>query len=330
MRFLLILIIIGLAIGGWWYYHSKRQQASIDHGELALNPPAPDAPGGSADGGVPSLQPAELPADVKRALEQADAAWAQAGADAVTGDKATSLSAMYSRVLQALYNLPGMREREARLVSERLAPLGTALFFSKTRYPADPTGTLAVHMVASGENPDAIAKKYGMSRELINRMRGRDVNDSNINVGDALKVAKLKERGFIVHVDKSDYYLDCYIAGLFARRYPCSHGAKGSPTPTGRAHLANRVWHPDWTHPDTHQVLHYGDPANILGPVWLPLNSDEIGQSGIGIHGYTGDDAKVGAMVSHGCVRLKNEEAEELYQTLSNPDRAPTFVEIVE
>ncbi|MBA2479583.1 MAG: L,D-transpeptidase family protein [Planctomycetes bacterium] len=341
MRFMLILVIVGCAIGGWWYFSKRNPAAASDGGELVLNPDTPDASGtaasataggatGQATGGLPALGASELPSETKRALEQADALWAQAGAEAVTGDQATTLTAMYGRILQSLYNQPGMREHESRLIAERLAPLGTALFFSKSRYPTDATGTFAIHVVAAGENPDAIAKKYGMSRELLNRLRGRGVNDSNLSAGDALKVVKVKEKGFALRVDKGDYVLDCYVAGLFARRYACSIGAKSSPTPIGRARLANRVWHPDWTHPDTKQVLHYGDPGNILGPIWLPLSADDIGQSGIGIHGYTGDDAKSGAMVSHGCVRLKNEEAEELYQTLSHPDRAQTVIEIAE
>ena len=38
----------------------------------------------------------------------------------------------------------------------------------------------------------------------------------------------------------------------------------------------------------------------------------------------TAADAQIGGMASHGCVRMKNDEAEELFRTLSHPDRCPT------
>ncbi|MBA3709623.1 MAG: L,D-transpeptidase family protein [Planctomycetes bacterium] len=337
MRFLLILVIIGGVVGGWWYYHKKHQLAATDGGDLVLAPNTGDGSGGSSTtglstaGGMPTLTAAELPADAKRALDQADALWSQSGPDPVTSDKATTLAALYSQVLPALYNQPGMHEREIRLVNERLAPLGTALFFTKTRILNDPTGTFAVYTAVAGENPDGIAKKFGMSRELLNRLRGRDINDSKLNPGDTLKVVNLKDKGgFSLHIDKGDYILDCYVAGIFAKRYACSVGAKESPTPVGHSHLTDRSWHPDWTHPVTHQVIHYDEPGHILGPMWLPLNADELGQAGIGIHGYTGENPKMGIMASNGCIRLQNQDAEELYQTLSHPARAPTAVEIAE
>jgi lipoprotein-anchoring transpeptidase ErfK/SrfK len=62
----------------------------------------------------------------------------------------------------------------------------------------------------------------------------------------------------------------------------------------------------------------------------MSFSPDGIGQSGLGIHGYTGADAKMQAMVSNGCVRLDTPQAKELYQTLAHPDRCPTAVEIVE
>jgi lipoprotein-anchoring transpeptidase ErfK/SrfK len=64
--------------------------------------------------------------------------------------------------------------------------------------------------------------------------------------------------------------------------------------------------------------------------VWLPLDSAGLGKNGLGIHGYSGPDAKWGAMVSNGCIRLPNDKAEELFFTISHPDRSPTTVEIVD
>jgi lipoprotein-anchoring transpeptidase ErfK/SrfK len=265
-------------------------------------------------------------------MDQAEAMWAAAGGDPANSAQAPAMDALYSTALRALYNQPGQREREEKLITERLSQLGHTLFFSTARFNEDSSGTFATHLAASGESPNLIARKYGMSQMFLNRLRGRaDANDGKLNVGDALKVVKVKEKGgFFIHVDKGDYILDCYVAGLFAKRYQCSVGKKDSPTPVGHTHLIGREWHPDWTDPTTHQVLRYGDPGNILGPIWMKFDPAELGQDGIGIHGYTGADSQMGANVSHGCVRLGNQDAEELYNTLSQPELTPTAVEIAE
>jgi lipoprotein-anchoring transpeptidase ErfK/SrfK len=236
---------------------------------------------------------------------------------------------LYSDVLRAMYDLPGNHDAEDKLVNERLVPLGKALFFSKAKYPNDPSGLLDVHLVSSGENPDGIARSYGMSREMLNRLRGKDVNDASLRSGEALKVVKVKEAGgYHIDIDLSDYTLDLFIGGAFAKRYTIAHGAKESPTPVGTTALTDRVWHPQWTHPQTKKVMPYGDPENILGPIWLPFDGKQLGQSGIGIHGYTGADGRMQAQVSNGCIRMQNEDAEELFQLISHPQRAPTSVTI--
>ncbi len=170
-----------------------------------------------------------------------------------------------------------------------------------------------------------------MSQQFLNRLRGRnDPNDEHLQVGEVLKVVAVKDKGFLLHIDKGHFCMDCFVGGLFAKRYPISHGSKETPTPVGKAHVTVREWHPDWTHPTTHQVIHYGEPGHILGPMWLALDAQELGQEGIGIHGYTGENAGPGKLASSGCIRLLNDDAIELYNTLSQPGLTPTAVEIVE
>jgi lipoprotein-anchoring transpeptidase ErfK/SrfK len=341
MRAFLFLVVVALAVGGWWFWHKHKQQAhaQADQGEpvLGAGGGATVAPqGGAAQLAPPpgtGSAPADLTPEAKQALDQADALWAKAGADATTGPAAVEIAAAYTQALRAIYTVPGAHEREEALVHDRLAPLGQSLFYSKTRIGDDATGTIAVHVAAPGENPTLIARKYGMSMQFLNRLRGREAGDGNLSVGEALKVVKLRDKGgFAIRVNKSGFYLDCFVAGVFAKRYPVSVGKKESPTPVGRTHLVGREWHPDWTDTSAnpHHVYHYGDPGNILGPIWLPFNAQELGQAGIGIHGYTGADSQIGTGASHGCVRLKNDDAEELYNTLSQPDLSPTAVEIVE
>jgi lipoprotein-anchoring transpeptidase ErfK/SrfK len=325
MKIVALLLLTGLGAGGWYFWNHQRAVAAAEVQEASLL--AEIAPAKAPP--APPLPPAAL-----QALAAADAAWAKAGPSPATSAAAPDLARMYSVALRALYNQPGTAAREEQLIAERLTPLGNALFFSKTPFSADPQ--FPTHVIAPGESPEAVARKNGISRELVNRFRGKDVNDSKTRVGDTFKVVRLVgqtdpvKRGFQIHIDKSQYTLDLFIAGMFARRYACSHGAAQSPTPTGTTFVTNRVWHPDWTHPVSHKVIRYGEPDHLLGPIWLPFDSKTLGKSGIGIHGYTGTDAKMGVMASNGCIRLENHAAEELYHTVCHPDRSPIAVEIVE
>ena len=347
MRPVLVVIVILLGCGGAWFWHSLRTAAQAVsaadalRGDLGATATASGSgtaaatTGGDAAGGLTGAPPAETPAAeapaaVKGLLSQADAAWDKDHGD-VTAPDAPQIALLYSQVLQGLYNQPGQHARESQLVETRLTPLGQSLFFTRTRYNDDPTGTFSSHVTAPGESPDAIARHYGMSQQFLNRLRGHTANDGNLNIGDALKVVNVRDKGgFLLHISKSDFILDCYVGGIFAKRYAISQGSKATPTPVGKAHVVVREWHPDWTSPTTHQVLHYGDPGHILGPMWLALNAQELGQEGIGIHGYTGENTATGQYASNGCVRLPNDDAIQVYETLSAPDRAPTLVEIVE
>ncbi len=341
MRTVFILALLTAAAWAGWHYWYKAAPAPTT---LAAAGAATPTAGGGASATAPSSAPAlanapapvnpattDPPAAVKPLLEAAEGAWSAAGADPQFSPGATTLLKQFSDVLKGLYNQPSARALEEHVVQDRLKPLADALFFSRSKVVADPIGLFAVHAVMPGENPDAIARKYGMSRELLNRLRSRDVNDSSLKAGEQLKVVKIKEAGgFFLHIDKSDYLMDVYAGPLFVRRYIITHGAKESPTPVGKTKLTDRVWHPQWTHPDTNQVLTFGDPNNILGEAWLPFDADLLGRSGIGIHGYTGSDGVMQAQQSHGCIRMENPSIVELYQTLSPPDRAPTAAEIVE
>lgn len=313
MRALIALVLVAAAVGGGWYWYTHRLPAGED------NPFEPTTPLAS------KVDP--LPAAAKTLLDEAEALWSQAGGDAATGASAPRIARLYSQVLRAYYDLAGQHDAEAALIRDRLAPLGQALFFSKAKWVSDDTGLMAVHSVSPGENPDAIARSYGMSRECLNRLRGKDANSADLRSGESIKVVKVKEAGgYHIDIDLSDYTLDLFIGGVFAKRYVITHGAKESPTPTGTTQLVDRVWHPQWTHPQTKKVIAYGDPENILGPIWLPFDAKLLGASGIGIHGYTGADAQMQVQASNGCIRMQNEDAEELFQLISHPQRAPTSI----
>ena len=67
----------------------------------------------------------------------------------------------------------------------------------------------------------------------------------------------------------------------------------------------------------------FGDPENPLGTRWIPWLRD--GQkTSIGFHG-TNEEVGVGGRVSQGCVRLRNVDAELLFDIL--PEGASVTVQ---
>lgn len=354
--FVLILVIAGVAIGGWWLGRRPAADATgaqtsvdgglpgpgsavgsavgSDYGMPALPPPGADtnrsgaipAPGNS-QGGTP------VPAAAQADYAKAEALWADMSAktpDDPTRDvRAVEAARLYSGVLRSTYGDASATAFADQLIVDRLAPLGAALFFSRNRY-VDPL--FATHTVVSGDVPDRISKSYGMSFQHLNLLRGRDPNDSNLRVGEVLKVIKLKEAGgSVLHVSKSNFRLDAFIGGVFVRRYDISTGAEATPTPVGKTEVTNLVFNPPWTSPLDGKVYPPGDPGNILGGVWIALAPDGIqGKNGIGLHGYTGEDQTLRKEASNGCMRLGNEQIKELAYVIAGPQRSPTIVEIVE
>ena len=319
--------------------------------EEATNPETPgtegDFSGTNGNGDTANPKPAVnlddpgVPETFAAAYKDLEAKWAkyeQEKTDATLHDLAPSLAAEYSQLLLATYNEPALKAVQLKLVNDRLSPLSQRIFFGSKSYKKDTSGLFAHYTIKSGDLFPAIGRKYGMSSQFINIMRGKDANNEIYGVGDELKLlADAKKQGYFLHIDKSDFYMDAYVCGVFLRRYPIGHGAIESETPTGETFIESRVLHPQWTNPKTKKVYAYGEAGHILGPVWMAFNK-EIGKSGLGIHGYTGDGQATGVRGSNGCIRMKNDQAVELYNILvpasyyqsGFKSRAPMRVRIVD
>ncbi len=117
--------------------------------------------------------------------------------------------------------------------------------------------------------------------------------------------------------------------GKEVRRYPVAVGMPGWETPVGTFTVIEKTANPKWQHPASGDVLPPG-PANPLGSRWIGFYRDCRGRSGFngqehlvvkgcvtaGFHGTPNRDS-VGRAVSHGCVRLFDEHAQELFDLVS-------------
>lgn len=113
---------------------------------------------------------------------------------------------------------------------------------------------------------------------------------------------------------------ECRLAvvegGAVVKVFRTAVGAPKSPSPVGTYRIINRISNPTYFAPG--KVIQPG-PANPLGTRWLGLSAD-----GYGIHG-TNQPQSIGRAASHGCIRLRNNDVEELFRLVRFGDQ----VEIV-
>jgi len=94
--------------------------------------------------------------------------------------------------------------------------------------------------------------------------------------------------------------------------YQVAVGAAVSPSPNGEFRIAQRLENPTYYKPGV--VIGPGKD-NPLGPRWIGLDV-----KGFGIHGTNRPDS-IGKNASHGCVRLRNHDIEDLYARVRVGDR---------
>jgi lipoprotein-anchoring transpeptidase ErfK/SrfK len=86
--------------------------------------------------------------------------------------------------------------------------------------------------------------------------------------------------------------------------YDVAVGKSSTPSPQGEFRIANRVPNPTWYGPG--KVVGPGKD-NPLGTRWMGL-----GFKGYGIHG-TNVPSSIGKAASHGCIRMRQRDVEELF-----------------
>ncbi len=93
--------------------------------------------------------------------------------------------------------------------------------------------------------------------------------------------------------------------GKVVKMYSVAVGKSSTPSPSGTFHIASHVVNPTYSHAG--KVVRPG-PGNPVGTRWM-----SIGFKGYGIHG-TNHPESIGHAASHGCIRLRNHDVEELFE----------------
>jgi hypothetical protein len=99
--------------------------------------------------------------------------------------------------------------------------------------------------------------------------------------------------------------------GRVLKVYSVAVGTLSSPTPSGQVKIINKLAAP--TYYNRGHVIPPGK-SNPLGSRWLGLS-----KRGYGIHGTTAPNS-IGKAASHGCIRMRKQEVEELFELVRVDD----------
>jgi LysM repeat protein len=182
-------------------------------------------------------------------------------------------------------------------IQERIAKTAKAVYFDPQLHFLEP------YVVGPNDQFAKIAKPYNVPWEYLAKLN--HVDPKRIRPGQRLKVIK---GPFSAIVELNNFVLTVHAYGYFVRAYRIGIGKDGQ-TPLGKLTVINKVVNPQYTDPDG-RVIESGDPNNPIGKRWIDLGNS------YGIHG-TIDPDSIGKAESRGCIRMRNEDVEEVFDMLS-------------
>lgn len=157
------------------------------------------------------------------------------------------------------------------------------------------------YTIRAGDSLAAIARAYNTTTPLLQKMNR--ISGEIIHPGQVLKVPGFR---FEAVVSKSLNTLTLLYGGSFFKEYSVGTG-RGNCSPTGEFAIVTKLVNPPWIHGG--ETIPPFDPRNILGTRWMGFGDP---YASYGIHGTTQPET-IGAQSSDGCVRMLNQEVEELF-----------------
>lgn len=211
---------------------------------------------------------------------------------------------------------------DATTLRTRLGVLNADLVFSPRVVAGDPM--CEIYEIKGGDRLSNLPTKRELATHwrLIQRINGI-TNPDRIRLGQKLKLV----RGpFHAVVDKSDFRVDIFHGApnapeswLYIRSFDVGLGENdGTPIGTFVVGRNAKVENPAWVNPhDSTERYGRKDPKNPIGLFWIGLEGvgDSAGYTGYGLHG-TIEPESIGTQASLGCVRLRAEDIEQVYELL--------------
>jgi len=144
---------------------------------------------------------------------------------------------------------------------------------------------------------------------LIRWLNGLSGND--IFPGQTLEIPSDE---VTIRIWKKSWLLGVYVGDVLLAAYKVGLG-RNEKTPLGNFVIESKLVDPPWNSRKLGRIVPPGDPENVLGTRWLGFKNTPKFQ-GYGIHGTESPDS-IGKNMSDGCVRLLNEEVEEIFELVA-------------
>ncbi|MFC1715852.1 L,D-transpeptidase family protein [Candidatus Poribacteria bacterium] len=175
------------------------------------------------------------------------------------------------------------------------------------------------YKVEGGDSLVRIGAKFRITPERLMKLNG--LTRPMLQRGQVLRVV---EGDFNILVDLSKNKLFLKSGDAVIKKYNVGIGKTETPTPLGVFKVTDKLPNPVWysTLPSgAKEAIPPGDPRNELGTRWIGF---EPTNGSYGIHGTIAPES-IGKAIGNGCVRMLNEDVEELYDLVV----AETPVEII-
>jgi len=283
-----IVAVLLLGVGTYWFF--IREKPVRPPREDREEAPAPDSSRPAAPGGAVEAPPAAVPANVSILMDTA--------AQLASAEKFVEARAQY---MEALKHAAEASLR--RHIESKLAAVNITLLLSPR-----PMAEKVDYVVKRGDSLGLIASRSGTTSELIQAINMIS-NPNLIRQGQRLLVFTGK---FELVANKTTHDMVVLMNGEFFKRYKVGTGVSGK-TPVGTFVVREKIVEPTWWPPDGREVP-FGHKDNLLGTRWMSVRAtgDTPDVRGYGIHG-TWEPDSVGKASSAGCLRMKNEEVQELF-----------------
>ena len=286
-RVFIIIVLIQIVIVGIYLW---KRKASGPNEESASPPPVASA----SASGEPAIPAAPLALSPVTAVSTSESRAALADAKAaIAGGQLVDAKVALDKLASATSDPEAI---------ELLGEVNLNLLKSPLMMPGK-----EYYVIQSGDYLQKIAKQYNTTVELIQEMNGLETDV--IRSGARLLVFN---SNFSMRVSKTQNHLDLLMDGRLFKRYRVGTGKFGK-TPAVEFTVIDKIVEPPWTRPADNRQIEYGDPENVLGTRWMAIKSaDHPELTGFGIHG-TWERDSIGKQSSAGCIRMLNEDVEELF-----------------
>lgn len=170
-----------------------------------------------------------------------------------------------------------------------------------------------VYEIISGDTLSGIANRFDTTITAVQKGNDLDPVSPMIYPGHTLRIYRGQ---WWIDISKQNYTLILMDGDQLFKIYRIAIGREDR-TPIGTFEIENKLKEPTWT--PAGKVIPYGDPENVLGTRWmglLPIATPDSNLSGYGIHG-TWDPNSIGTAASKGCIRMRNEDVNELFDIVT-------------